>query len=83
MRAVLCCERRGHRRKMGKEMGIFAEVVPHGQELERAWGICPGVHAEGRPPAIVRRMTREQITRPARGIYQGLPLSLCHEWLLL
>lgn len=63
----------------GKELGIFAEVVPHGQELERAWAFCRE-YMQKAPDRIVRRLTREQITQPLREtLTRELRSSLSHE----
>ena len=65
--------------KMGKELGIFAEVVPHGQELDRAWEFARELMKKV-PSRIVRRMTREQMTQPLREAFtRDIRSSLCHE----
>ena len=65
--------------KMGKELGFFAEVVPHGQELDRAWEFARELMKKV-PSRIVRRMTREQMTQPLREAFtRDIRSSLCHE----
>lgn len=63
----------------GKRLGIFAEVVPHGKELERAWEFAEDLMKKV-PSRIVRRMTRETFTQPLReALTKDIRLSLCHE----
>ena len=63
----------------GKELGIFAEVVPHGQELERAWEFAREL-MEKVPSRMVRRMTRETFMQPLREEFtKYIRSSLCHE----
>lgn len=64
--------------KMGKELGIFAEVVPHGQELERAWEFARDLMKKTSRP--VRRMTRETLTQPMREEFtKYIRSNLAHE----
>ena len=54
-------------------------MVPHGQELERAWEFAREF-LQKVPSRIVRRMTREQITQPLREAFtKDIRSSLCHE----
>lgn len=63
----------------GKELGIFAEVVPHGKELERAWEFARDLMKRV-PSRMVRRMTRETFTQPLREAFmKDIRSSLCHE----
>lgn len=63
----------------GKELGIFAEVVPHGTELERAWEFARELMKKA-PSRMVRRMTRETFTQPLREEFtKYIRSSLCHE----
>ena len=63
----------------GKELGIFAEVVPHGTELERAWEFARDLMKKA-PSRMVRRMTRETFTQPLREEFtKYIRSSLCHE----
>ena len=63
----------------GKEIGIFAEVVPHGQELGRAWEFARDLMKRV-PSRIVRRMTRETFTQSLREAFmKDIRASLCHE----
>ncbi len=63
----------------GKELGIFAEVVPHGTELERAWEFARD-YMKKVPSRIVRRMTRETLTQSLREAFtKDIRSSLCHE----
>lgn len=63
----------------GKELGIFAEVVPHGQELERAWAFARDLMKRV-PSRMVRRMTRETFTQSLREAFmKDIRASLCHE----
>jgi enoyl-CoA hydratase/carnithine racemase len=65
--------------KMGKELGIFAEVVPHGQELDRAWEFARD-YMKKVPSRMVRRMTREQLAQPLREAFvRDIKSSLAHE----
>lgn len=63
----------------GKEIGIFAEVVPHGKELERAWEFAEDLLRRV-PSRMVRRMTRETFTQSLREAFmKDIRASLCHE----
>jgi len=63
----------------GLEVGMFAEVVPHGQELERAWAFARD-YMKKVPSRIVRRMTREAFTQSLRESFmKEIRSSLCHE----
>ena len=63
----------------GKEIGIFAEVVPHGQELGRAWEFARDLMKRV-PSRMVRRMTRETFTQSLREAFmKDIRASLCHE----
>lgn len=63
----------------GKEIGIFAEVVPHGQELDRAWTFARDLMKRV-PSRMVRRMTRETFTQSLREAFmKDIRASLCHE----
>lgn len=63
----------------GKDLGIFAEVVPHGQELSRAWEFARD-YMKKVPSRMVRRMTREAFTQPLREAFmKDIRSSLCHE----
>ncbi|MCI6013247.1 MAG: enoyl-CoA hydratase/isomerase family protein [Firmicutes bacterium] len=63
----------------GKELGIFAEVVPHGQELDRAWEFARDLMKKV-PSRMVRRMTRETFTQPLREEFtKYIRSNLCHE----
>ena len=63
----------------GKDLGIFAEVVPHGQELVRAWEFARD-YMNKVPSRMVRRMTREVLTQPLREAFtKDIRSSLCHE----
>ena len=65
--------------KRGHELGIFAEVVPHGKELERAWEFAEDL-LKRVPSRMVRRMTRETFTQPLREAFmKDIRSSLCHE----
>lgn len=62
-----------------KELGIAAEVVPHGEELKRAWEFARNL-MEKIPSRIVRRMTRETFTQTLREDFtKYIRSSLCHE----
>ena len=62
----------------GLELGVFAEVVPHGTELARAHEFAKEYMARTTRP--VRRMTRETLTQPWREILtQRIRSSLVHE----
>ena len=63
----------------GKELGIFAEVVPHGTELDRAWEFAKDLMKRV-PSRMVRRMTREVFTQSLREAFmKDIRSSLCHE----
>ena len=63
----------------GKELGIFAEVVPHGTELDRAWEFARDL-IKRVPSRMVRRMTREIFTQSLREAFmKDIRSSLCHE----
>lgn len=63
----------------GKELGIFAEVVPHGTELDRAWAFARDL-LKRVPSRMVRRMTREVFTQSLREAFmKDIRSSLCHE----
>lgn len=63
----------------GKELGIFAEVVPHGTELDRAWAFARDL-INRVPSRMVRRMTREIFTQSLREAFmKDIRSSLCHE----
>lgn len=63
----------------GKEVGIFAEVVPHGTELDRAWEFAKDL-IKRVPSRMVRRMTREIFTQSLREAFmKDIRSSLCHE----
>lgn len=63
----------------GKDLGIFAEVVPHGQELDRAWEFARDLMKRV-PSRMVRRMTRETFTQPLReAMMKDIRASLVHE----
>lgn len=63
----------------GKELGIFAEVVPHGTELDRAWAFARDL-IKRVPSRMVRRMTREIFTQSLREAFmKDIRSSLCHE----
>ena len=63
----------------GKELGIFAEVVPHGTELDRAWEFAKDL-IKRVPSRMVRRMTREVFTQSLREAFmKDIRSSLCHE----
>ena len=63
----------------GKELGIFAEVVPHGTELARAWEFARDL-IKRVPSRMVRRMTREIFTQSLREAFmKDIRSSLCHE----
>lgn len=63
----------------GKELGIFAEVVPHGTELDRAWEFAQDL-IKRVPSRMVRRMTREIFTQSLREAFmKDIRSSLCHE----
>lgn len=63
----------------GKELGIFAEVVPHGTELDRAWEFAKDL-MKRIPSRMVRRMTREVFTQSLREAFmKDIRSSLCHE----
>ncbi len=63
----------------GKELGLFAEVVPHGTELDRAWEFARQF-LQRVPSRIVRRMTRETFTQTLREAFmKDIRASLCHE----
>ena len=65
--------------RRGHELGIFAEVVPHGKELERAWAVAEDL-LKRVPSRMVRRMTRETFTQPLREAFmKDIRSSLCHE----
>lgn len=65
--------------EMGKELGIFAEVVPHGTELDRAWEFARD-YMKKCPSRIVRRITREAFVQPLREAFtKGIYASLAHE----
>ena len=65
--------------EMGRKFGIFAEVVPHGQELERAWEFAKEL-MERVPSRAVRRMTRETLTQPLREAFtRSIRSNLAHE----
>lgn len=62
----------------GYELGIFAEVVPHGTELARAQEFARDYVTRVQRP--VRRMTRETLVQPWREVLtQRIRSSLCHE----
>ena len=62
-----------------KELGIVAEVVTHGKELERAWEFAREL-MEKVPSRVVRRMTRETFTQTLREDFtKHIRSSLCHE----
>lgn len=62
-----------------KELGMVAEVVPHGNELDRAWEFAREL-MEKLPSRIVRRMTRETFTQSLREDFtKNIRSSLCHE----
>lgn len=62
-----------------KDLGIVAEVVPHGEELERAWEFARELMKKV-PSRIVRRMTRETFTQTLREDFtKYIRSSLCHE----
>ena len=62
-----------------KELGIFAEVVPHGTELDRAWEFARDL-IKRVPSRMVRRMTREIFTQSLREAFmKDIRSSLCHE----
>ena len=64
--------------KKGYELGIFAEVVPHGTELARAHEFAKEYMARASRP--VRRMARETLTQPWRELLtQRIRSSLTHE----
>ena len=64
--------------KKGYELGIFAEVVPHGTELARAQEFAKDYVTRVQRP--VRRMTRETFTQELReAMMKGIRSSLCHE----
>ena len=63
----------------GKELGIFAEVVSHGTELDRAWEFARDL-IKRVPSRMVRRMTREIFTQSLREAFmKDIRSSLCHE----
>ena len=63
----------------GKELGIFAVVVPHGTELDRAWEFAKDLMKRV-PSRMVRRMTREVFTQSLREAFmKDIRSSLCHE----
>ena len=65
--------------EMGKNLGIFAEVVPHGQELSRAWEFARELMKKV-PSRAVRRMTRESLTQPLREEFtRHIRSNLAHE----
>lgn len=65
--------------KRGKELGVFAEVVPHGAELDRAWEFARDLMRRV-PSRIVRRMTRETFTQTLREAFmKDIRASLVHE----
>jgi enoyl-CoA hydratase/carnithine racemase len=65
--------------KRCQELGVFAEVVSKGEELERAWEFARD-YLKKVPSRMVRRMTRETFTQPLREAFtKDLKSSLCHE----
>jgi len=65
--------------RRGRELGIFAEVVPHGTELARAWEFARELLRKV-PSRMVRRMTRETFTQPLREAFmKDIRSSMCHE----
>lgn len=62
-----------------RQLGIVAEVVPAGTELQRAWEFARD-YLRKVPSPIVRRMTREQLVQPLReALVRELRASLAHE----
>lgn len=61
------------------ELGIVAEVVPHGTELERAWEFARE-YLRNVTSRMVRRMTREALTQSLREAFmKDIRSSLAHE----
>jgi enoyl-CoA hydratase/carnithine racemase len=65
--------------KRAHELGMVAEVVPAGEELDRAWQFARDYLTKV-PSRIVRRMTRETFTQPLREAFmKDIRSSLVHE----